>query len=51
MHPLLGSPKGEANMSVHPTTLARQISAAWLRNASAGLLAALVLVFFLILLP
>jgi succinate dehydrogenase hydrophobic anchor subunit len=38
-------------MSVHPTALARQISATWLRNAVSGLLAALVLVFLLILLP
>ncbi len=38
-------------MSVHPTTLARQISATWFRNAFSGLLAALVLVFLLILLP
>ncbi len=38
-------------MSYHPTTLARQISTTWLRNACAGLLAAFVLAFFLILLP
>jgi succinate dehydrogenase hydrophobic anchor subunit len=38
-------------MSVHPTTLARQMSATWLRNAFSGLLAVLILAFFLILLP
>jgi hypothetical protein len=51
MHPLLDSPNREEKMLVHPTALARQISAAWLRNAFSGLLAALVLVFLLILLP
>jgi hypothetical protein len=51
MHLLLNSPKGEEKMSVHPTTLARHISATWLRNAFSGLLAAFVLVFLLILLP
>ena len=38
-------------MSVHPTALARHISATWLRNAFAGVLAAVVVVFFLILVP
>jgi hypothetical protein len=38
-------------MSVHPTVFARQISSTWLRNAFAGVLAFLVLVFLLVLLP
>jgi hypothetical protein len=38
-------------MSVQQTTLARQISTTWLRNAALGVLATLVLAFFLILLP
>ena len=36
-------------MSVHPAILVHEISAAWLRNAFAGFLAALVLVLLLIL--
>jgi hypothetical protein len=51
MHPLFRLAEREANMSVHPTALARQISKTWLRNAFAGLLAAFVLAFLLILLP
>jgi hypothetical protein len=38
-------------MSAHPTALAQQISATWLRNACSGLLAAFVLAFLFILLP
>jgi hypothetical protein len=38
-------------MSVQPTTLARQISTTWLRNAAVGVLATVVLALFLILLP
>jgi hypothetical protein len=38
-------------MSACQAALARQIWATWLRNAFAGLLAALVLLSFLILLP
>jgi len=41
----------EEKMSAHPTALARHVSATWLRNAFSGFLAALVLVFLLILLP
>jgi len=38
-------------MSNHPASLARHISAAWLRNACSGLLAAAVLVLLLVLIP
>jgi len=38
-------------MYVHPTTLVRQISAAWVRNAFSGLLAAAILALLLILVP
>jgi len=51
MHSLLNSPNREEKMSAQPTALARQISATWFRNALSGVLAALVLVFLLILLP
>ena len=50
-YPLIGSPKGEANMSVDQTSLTRQISATWWRNAVIGVVATIVLAFFLILLP
>jgi len=38
-------------MSVQQTTLARQISTTWLRNAVVGVLATVVLALFLVLLP